>query len=290
MATPYFRRLALVTAFLVTSSLSALEGLREVPGRLNALAFDYTGRHLYGASSNLLLQINPESGEVLRTFEMGARIHHLETGAGRSIWLGLDKALRRFDTATLQADEPVPILGQPLALAPSPSNPNLIAFTLPSHAVPNSGSDVAFVARDGLVLPEWHEYRTVGLHGNDIFGSKWGDARFAGVYHSSIGPNGILYWDRHLAQPGGGEFKVLGDYVYNGVGLAIHAPTMGVYFSEAGGGILAVNPDSPAVFFFAQSEDRPSLNRFGHPVFRLTGHHSFPPKTFSFVGGIDLVA
>src|SRR5690349_7785664 len=105
-----FSSAVFVLLFTMQLAVGATEGIRSVNLTLRSLVYDPFTQKLYGSATNNLLQIDPETGAVLKAFPLGTNITILSLGAGNGLWAVIgDHAVRRFNLETLTAEDPIPI-------------------------------------------------------------------------------------------------------------------------------------------------------------------------------------
>src|SRR6476620_12051609 len=90
-------------------AMSATEGIRSVDLPLKSLVYDPFTQKLYGSATNDLLQIDPESGAVLKAFRLGTNTTVLSLGTGNGLWVAIEgeHTVRRFNLETLAAENPI---------------------------------------------------------------------------------------------------------------------------------------------------------------------------------------
>ncbi len=261
--------------FLVLPSQSA-EPLRSVDLAVSAIVYDPLTAKLYGAGTNNLLQIDPDSGTILRTWDMGSRIVRLELGAGGGIWAGISNAVRRFNLQTLALEDPIEVPGEINDLCPSQGEPYTLTFSTPRIV---GRWESGWIIKNGVLLPDTVLANNVAINGNYFF--KDG-------YRYPIGPNGIVNAG-YVGSPAGGRMKPFGSYIYGQNGAVIHANTLAsAEGSGRVGGPFAINPAENTVYYLSDSEAGWHLNRVEHPTARQTGHHLF--TRLEPLGGNETVA
>ena len=282
-------RLVLCT-LLLGFPAQASDAIREFNLQIRSLAVDARTGLLYGGQTNRLVQIDPASGQVLRSFDFPASIEKIERGAGSSLWLAQDFAVRRFDLDTLAADEPIDYPGELLDLAASPSDPFLAAVSTPTI---NGRWATAWVVRNGALLPDSVLLEAIGLNSAFLFGHvpRGGPLRY------TLGPSGIIA-SSHAGLPlsYSGRFVPLKTHVYHSSGVGFPAnltqPAVEVQNRYWFGGdpLLAVHAASDSVFYLSQHADSWDLNRYEHPTLRHTGHYRLPKLQPAFSPGNAMVA
>jgi len=180
MAHRFVRLLSLfVFIFLGFEQLSAaaIEGVREVNLSLKGLVYDPFTQKLYGSATNDLLQIDPESGQVLARFPLGTNVTALSLGADNGLWTAIrgEHAVRRFNLQTLEAEEKIEYdwdNAPTFDIAASKLDPQTVVFsTDPTPKILGA----ALVVRDGLVLPDYYlQADYLQLEGNILFVGKIG--------------------------------------------------------------------------------------------------------------------
>jgi hypothetical protein len=263
-----FFGLSLLMASVLVAPASAAEAIRKVDLALTALVYDpFTGK-LYGASTNNLLQIDPDSGRVLRTFDLGSRIFRIELGAGNGIWTAVDHALRRFNLETLAAEDPIAIVDNVVDLSPSQSEPHTVAFSTPRI----SGRwETGWLVRNGIILPGVIEHGTfVAVNGNYFFKDN---------HRYPIGPNGVVNSGPiPLPTYRPSRMKPFGSYIYNAFGdgwnINTVEPLPGTPHVVGVGGIFTINRAENALYYVTLIDDSTlDLDRFEHLTFKHTGHY-----------------
>src|SRR5687768_18330998 len=83
--------------------------IRTLPFEIRALVYDSSTEKLYATSPSGLLQIDPNSGALLKTFPLGTNLSRLHLGGGNGLWVGVDGdgAVRRFRLDSLTAEDPI---------------------------------------------------------------------------------------------------------------------------------------------------------------------------------------
>src|SRR5688500_15833057 len=145
----------------------AAEGVREVDLSVISLVYDPFTQRLYGASSNNLLQVDSDTGQVLQTFDLGSPIRRLALGAGNGLWAGLESSVRRFNLQTLSAEDPISIGVPVLDISPSLRDPQTIAVSTPLE--PGTRYETVWVMRNGAVLPVSAQADDVALKCSVLF-------------------------------------------------------------------------------------------------------------------------
>src|SRR5437870_2183854 len=88
----------------VQFAMGATEGIHSVDLPLKSLVYDPFTEKLYGSATNDLLQIDPETGAVLKNFRLGTNVTGLSLGAGNGLWAVIgEHAVCRFNLETLTA-------------------------------------------------------------------------------------------------------------------------------------------------------------------------------------------
>lgn len=269
--------LALLALFLsssitFTERAFAAEGIREIDVAVSGLAYDPFTRKLYGSRGSDLLQIDSETGEVLRAFPIGSPILRMALGAGNGLWLGLSNTVVRFNLETLSAEEPVSIDGEVIDLAPSPSDPYTVAVSTPR--VPFRWEAVLII-KNGAALPDVARSTYAAINGSFIF--------VGATLRMGIGPNGIVTANySSLPLYYAGRMQSLGNYVYHSTGAFWEAGSLGqpekTSALEPSGNpsALAINAVENAVYFLSDTGTSWDLNRHEHRTFKHTGHFRFP--------------
>jgi hypothetical protein len=243
--------------------IQAAEPLREVDLAISALVYDSLTDKLYGASANNLLQIDSDSGRVLRLWDLGSRIVRLELGAGGGIWAAISNAVRRFNLQTLNLEEPIEVPGGIFDLSPSQSEPYSLAFSTPAIV---GRFQAGWLIKNGILLPDSITGFYVAVNGNYFFRDNW---------RYPLGPNGVIN-SGYAPTPAGARMKPFGPYIYAENGSVFHANTLEP--AEGSGniaGAFALNPAESAVYYIADTPTGWDLNRIEHPTARHTGHHRF---------------
>ena len=253
------------------------ESVKEVNLAISSLVYDPFTAKIYGASTNNLLQIDPDSGQVLRTFDLGSRIYLLELGAGNGVWVAVDHAIRRFNLETLSAEDPIAIVETASDLSPSQSEAYTVAFSTPR--VPGRW-EAGWLIKNGLVLPDTVMGTFVAVNGNYYFKD---------TIRLTPGPNGVNA-DPSPVPPyivptyHAGRMKPFGSYVYNaakdGWNINTLEPLPGTPHFEANwAASFTISRAENAVYYLTDNSTSLDLDRFEHITFKHTGHHRFTNVT-----------
>jgi uncharacterized repeat protein (TIGR01451 family) len=259
--------LSLALAAPLATALRGAEAIREVDLAVSALVYDPFTAKLYGARTNNLLQIDPDSGQVLNTFNLGSRIARLELGAGNGLWAAVDHALRRFNLQTLTAEDPIPIVDTAFDLSPSQSEPYTVAFSTPRI----SGRwEAAWLVKNGVILPGTAQGFYVAVNGNYYFEDN---LRFA------IGPNGIVqagYVGVPTWHPS--RMKPFGSYIYQASGGFWEINTLEPAVPQSNGAwsTFTINRAENALYYLTDHNTEWHLNRHEPITFKHTGHYRLP--------------
>ena len=263
--------LFLFPLFLATNFIppaQSAEAIREVDLSISSLVYDPFTDKLYAGSTNNLLQLDPNTGQVLRTFDLGSRIGRLELGAGHGLWAGVDHAIRRFNLETLTAEEPIATVDNVIDLSPSQSEPYTVAFSTPRI----SGRwEAAYLVKNGVVLPGTAQGFNVAVNGNYYFTDH---LRFA------IGPNGIVQSGyAHVPTWHPSRMKPFGSYIYQASGGFWEINTLEPVYPRSNGAssTLAINRTENALYYLTHADIGTwDLNRHEPITFKHTGHYRFP--------------
>lgn len=255
--------------FLATFSppTQSAEAIREVNLAISSLVYDPFTDKLYAGSTNNLLQLDPNNGQVLRTFDLGSRIGRLELGAGNGLWASVDHAIRRFNLETLTAEEPIPTVDNVLDLSPSQSEPYTVAFSTPR--IPGRW-EAAWLVKNGIVLPGTAKGFYVAVNGNYYFTDH---LRFA------IGPNGIVESGWVQVPGNASRMKPFGSYIYQASGGFWDINTLESPNPRSNGGAstFTINCAENAVYYLTHTDIGTwDLNRYEPVTFKHTGHYRFP--------------
>ena len=275
-AAPLFRHsfygiiFAVLFFTLGTNRALGAGGVREVDLSISSLIYDPFTQKLYGASSNNLLQVDADSGQVLRTFDLGSPIVRLVLGAGNGLWAGLERSVRRFNLQTLSAETPIAIDGAVFDVSASLRDPQTIVVSTP---LIHGRYETVWAIRNGAVLPDSARAYHLALNGSFLFGRgyRWG-----------IVPNGVSPTATVAPWACCGLMKSYGDYVYNSFGQYWHAATLDAPQRTSSiqpwsaDSSLAINTEANSVYYLTDTGSSWDLNRFEHLTFNHTGHHSFP--------------
>lgn len=268
--------LFLLPLFLATSFIpqaQSAEAIREVDLAVSSLVYDPFTDKLYAGSTNNLLQLDPNTGQVLRTFNLGSRIGRLELGAGNGLWAGVDHAIRRFNLETLTAEEPIPTVDNVLDLSPSQSEPYTVAFSTPRI----SGRwETGYLVKNGIVLPG-----TAVTPGTapSIYVAVNGNYYFTDKFRFATGPNGIVVSSYMLVPlwPWPGRIKPFGSHIYTASGGFFDINTLeGASPRLGGASTFTINRAENALYYLTDNGTSWDLNRYEQLTFKHTGHFRFP--------------
>jgi hypothetical protein len=260
----------------------AADGVRQVELPLRGLAYDSASQKLYGTSAetNRLLQINPSTGQVTASFDVGDKPSRVALSAGHGLWIGLDGAgsVRRFDLDTLTTEEPVVILdgADVIDIAPSPADPYTLAVTV----APTGGNRVSYMLRNGQLLPNTSPVRNVALFGGFVYGVVGGT-----IYKLDIGSDGFI--PRVAAAGiGDGDVIVSGGFIYNSFGFFQRTSDFQFQGKVFAPGQVSINEETDELLFLNPSGpfnryDRLSRRHTGNADLGMIGDASAP---------LDLVA
>jgi hypothetical protein len=140
------------SVFFSVLNASGAAGVTEVPLAVHSVVYDPFTDKLYASAGNNLLQLDPLSGTVLKSFFLGTNVTLLSLGAENGIWAAIDgeQSICRFDLTTLTAGDKivVSIPFRPIFdLYASPTDPTLALVCLPI---------VNAHWAEALDRPEWH--------------------------------------------------------------------------------------------------------------------------------------
>jgi uncharacterized repeat protein (TIGR01451 family) len=251
-----------VAPFLITSSFSQPEQVFDL--QLGSLAVDSRSGLLYGGQTNQLLQINPENGQVLRTFDVGAPIKRLVRGGGSSLWIGQDYAVRRFDLDTLAVAETIEYPGALMDLAPSMTDPRIAAVKTP-HILGRYAT--TWIIRNGVLLPKslGNSGETgIGISGSFLFG----------LYRYTFGPDGIIDSSGGLLFHGP-RYHALGTHIYT-AGSGFDVVTLQGLPVAVPDGIMAVNREENDLYILGYRTTGATLDRYEPITLERTGHYILP--------------
>lgn len=267
-------RLLLVLLFAFSALASPMpipDGVREIPMQLRSMVYDPFTQRLYATSAEGLVQMNPDSGAVLRTFPLGTNLSQLELGAGRGLWMGADGtgAVQRFNLQTLAVESSIDVRPDTVVLSISPSKVD--PYTL-AVAVRPPQSDVpeAFLIRNGTVLPRPHPIHYLAMDVNSIYGQYTGNIN---EYHTdAFGIGGPF---RAVASGGGRSTLILTEeYLFSGNGVVwwhtrdVQRLTFPHYPAA---GTMTVNAETGQLLYVSIGEGGYQLNRYESDL-RHTGH------------------
>lgn len=285
---PFFVRAflacALFTSFL--PAFAATQGVRQVNLALRGLDYDPVSNKLYGTSAqtNRLLQIDPNTGEVNASFDVGANPSRVALGGGRGLWIGLDGAgaVRRFNLDTLTAEDPIVIIpgGAVTDIAASPVDPYTLVVTVrvPGSTTVNGG-DVTYAIRNGQLLPNGFAGHYVALLGNNVYVPNANN-----LYRLEIGPDGLVPITRGVAVLSA-DIVAYDNYIYHPSGYYLAATDFHNYGYPFNGGSPAINKQTDEIFYLAGLN---VLSRYERRSTRPTGSVELG-ITDLVAGPIDLI-
>lgn len=266
----------LLVALQTVTTLLAAEGLRTFDFSIRALVYDPFTAKIYATSPGGLLQLDPDSGQLLRTFPLGENLSRLQLGGAHGLWIGLDGegAVRRFNLETLAAEAPLIVKAGMLVndISPSRFDPYTLVVALVSPALNNPH---AFLIRNGTLLPNAVSCRYVALAVEGIIGQDTGNLL---TYQTDpFGLNGPI----NSTYSGGGAspMKISNGVMYSGRGVvwpepyAILASTYLPIFPLLGA--VTINEETREILYLSAISGRLELNRFAPPLHH-TGNYVVP--------------
>jgi hypothetical protein len=265
--------LIFILFLIVQCAMGATEGIRSVDLPLKSLVYDPFTQKLYGSATNDLLQINPETGAVLKNFHLGTNVTGLSLGAGNGLWAVIDDhAVRRFNLETLTAEDPIAILSSPInGLYGSKEDSTSLAVI--TTTIPGSYGRI-FVVRNGVVLPD---AQTPG--GGDAVALKGNMAYWSGsgtLYRFPVGPNGLT-GPALLGGGGVGTFLFLPPYLYRASGHVYDANSLALVKALPASGAVTVDEPQSSVYYLQYlTTSSFLLTRFAHPSLELTAAAELP--------------
>jgi hypothetical protein len=279
--------IALLFLFAIQFATAATEGIRSIDLPLKSLVYDPFTEKLYGSATNDLLQIDPETGAVLKNFRLGTNVTLLSLGAGNGLWVVIgDHAVRRFNLETLTAEDAIPIVsGSPVNGLYASREDSTSAAGI-TATLPGSYGQL-FVIRNGVVLPG-----SPNLAGGDAVALKGNIAYWSGagtLYRYSVGPNGLT--GAMLGGGGSGTFLFVPPYLYRASGHVYDANSLALPLVKSlpySGAVAVDEPQSSVYYLQYLSTNSSLLTRFAHPSLQLTGAAELPGIVI--LGGEYLVA
>lgn len=249
------------TPFLIMAS--SAQPVRSFDLHLGSLSVDSRTGLLYGGQTNQLLQIDPENGQVLRTFDLSVPIMRLARGAGNSLWVGQDYAVRRFDLDTLAVAETIEYPGALMDLAPSVTDPRIAAVSTPPTPVRYM---ITWIIRNGQLLPNSiMHFGEIGLSGSFLFGP----------YRYTFGPDGIIDGSHGIVPFRGNRYHALGTHIYT-AGSGFDVVTLKPLPVTVPEGITTINREENALYILGYRATGATLDRYEPITLERTGHYILP--------------
>jgi uncharacterized repeat protein (TIGR01451 family) len=272
--------LVLFYLFLSNYSASGAVGITEVNLDLRSVAYDPLTEKLYGVSPDsepgILLQIDPQNGQVLQRFAVGGYPVTLRLDNANGLWIGMQGAVRRFRLDSFTSEDPISVETNSAAsdIAISFFDPHTLAVTMLQGAR-GTGRYTTYGIRNGVVLPGTAGLQFVTMLGSDLFGQAGGD-----FDRAAIGANGVSPLFGAHGLNGWGDAEAYAGLVYHSSGYVFTAAKLslagGVHVAGSQNTTVAINKQTDQLFYLSGNKASWDLHRVERLTLRHTGLYSFP--------------